>query len=59
MIGPLLTALIVIAIICIVVNVVVRLVPMPPPVSIIIWAVTGIICLLVLYDVVTGHRLLL
>lgn len=48
MVEGLLGALFIIAIICIIVGLVVRLVPMPHPVGPIIWAIAAIICIVLL-----------
>jgi hypothetical protein len=57
MINALLIALAYIAIICVIAAVIVRLVPMPAPVGMIVWAVVTIICLLILLRVFTGSSL--
>lgn len=59
MITSLIGALIVIAIVCIIGWVIVSIIPGPPQLKVIIWAVVAIICLLILYSVVTGRTLAL
>lgn len=54
MITSLLVALIVIAIVCIIGWVIVSIIPGPPQLKVIIWAVVAIICLIVLLGAVTG-----
>lgn len=58
-IAGLLTALILIAIVCVIVGAVLRLVPMPAPVGPILWALTAVLCLLILLGAVTGHGLVI
>ena len=57
MIESLLVALIVIGIICVIGWVLMSIIPGPPMVKTIVWAVVAILCLLVLLRAVTGHGL--
>lgn len=53
----LLVALILIAIVCVVAQVLIQLLPKPlaPPLPTIIWGIATIICLVILLQVFTGH----
>ena len=54
MITGLLTALIIVAIIAVIGWVIISIIPGPPLVHTVVWAVVAIICLLVLLDAVSG-----
>lgn len=58
-IEALIIALICIGIVCIIGYVLMSIIPGPPMVKTIVWAVVGIICLLILLRAVTGHGLAL
>jgi membrane protein implicated in regulation of membrane protease activity len=53
-ITALITAIVVIGILCIIVGVVFKVAPVPAPAQTIIWAVVAIVCLLILLSVFTG-----
>ena len=60
MITQLVIALILIAIICVIAGAILKLlavmgVAIPAPVSIVAWAIVAVLCLLLLYQVVTGQ----
>ena len=57
MVTALIVALILIAIVVVVCQVLLKLVKMPEPLPTIVWGVVVIVCLLILLDVFTGTRI--
>jgi 1-acyl-sn-glycerol-3-phosphate acyltransferase len=56
MITALIVALILIAIVCVVAQALLKIVKVPEPLPTVVWAAVVIVCLLLLLDVFTGHR---
>jgi hypothetical protein len=57
MIESLLVAFVVIAIVALIGWGICRILPVPEPVKTVIWVIVGVICLLIILRVVTGHHL--